>query len=156
MHPALRKGPLFTKHPNFPFFTTPYFISCLRAWFVIIFGRLSFSITERSFSFVFTNFVKKQTASDGVKLYTVAFCCNFISTAASQLLYKLPHAKCLHTWYCCRPTTTRIRIQTAGLVFGGTGLCSCRVRGVDGSCTKHSTVESYMVIYASNSYTYYY
>ena len=38
----------------------------------------------------------------------------------------------------------------------GTGLCSCRVRGVDGSCTKHLTVESYMVIYASNSYTYYY
>ena len=36
----------------------------------------------------------------------------------------------------------------------GTGLCSCRVRGV-GSCTKHLTVESYMVIYASNSYTYY-
>jgi len=38
----------------------------------------------------------------------------------------------------------------------GTGLCSCRVRDVDGSCTKHLTVESYMVIYASNSYTYYY
>jgi len=37
-----------------------------------------------------------------------------------------------------------------------TGLCSCRVRGVDGSCTKHLTVKSYMVIYASNSYTYYY
>jgi len=28
--------------------------------------------------------------------------------------------------------------------------------GVDGSCTKHLTVESYMVIYASNSDTYYY
>jgi len=49
-----------------------------------------------------------------------------------------------------------IRIQTAGLAFGGTGLCSCRVRGVDGSYTKHLTVESYMVIYASNGYTYYY
>jgi len=36
----------------------------------------------------------------------------------------------------------------------GTGLCSCRVRGVDGSCAKHLTVESYMVIYAPNSYTY--
>jgi len=47
---------------------------------------------------------------------------------------------------------TRIRIQTAGLAFGGTGLCSC-VRGVDGSCAKHLTVEFYMVIYASNSYT---
>ena len=33
-------------------------------------------------------------------------------------------------------------------------LCSCRVRGVDGSCAKHLTVESYMVIYAPNSYTY--
>ena len=32
----------------------------------------------------------------------------------------------------------------------------CRVRGVDGSCAKHLTVESYMDIYASNSYTYYY
>ena len=50
-------------------------------------------------------------------------------------------------------TTTRIRIQTAGLAFGGTGLCSCHVRGVDGSCAKHLTVESYMVIYAPNSYT---
>ena len=32
----------------------------------------------------------------------------------------------------------------------------CRVRGVDGSCAKHLTVESYMVIYAANSYTCYY
>jgi len=38
----------------------------------------------------------------------------------------------------------------------GTGLCSYRVRGVDGSCAKHLTVESYTVIYAANSYTYYY
>jgi len=44
-----------------------------------------------------------------------------------------------------------IRIQTAGLAFGGTGLCSCRVRGVDGSCTKHLTVESYMDISTSVS-----
>ena len=29
---------------------------------------------------------------------------------------------------------TRISIQTAGLAFGGTGLCSYRVRGVDGIC----------------------
>jgi len=53
-------------------------------------------------------------------------------------------------------TTTRISIQTAGLAFGGTGLCSCRARDVVGSCAKHLTVESYMVIYAVNSYTYYY
>ena len=51
---------------------------------------------------------------------------------------------------------TRISIQTAGLAFGGTGLCSYRVRGVDGSRTKHLNVESYMVIYAANSHTYYY
>jgi len=38
-------------------------------------------------------------------------------------------------------TTTRISIQTAELAFGGTGLCSYRVRGVDGSCAKHLTVE---------------
>ena len=41
----------------------------------------------------------------------------------------------------------------AGLEFGGTGLCSYRVRGVDGSCAKYLTVESYTVIYAANSYT---
>jgi len=41
---------------------------------------------------------------------------------------------------------TRISIQTAGLAFGGTGLCSYRVRSVDGSFAKHLTVESYAVI----------
>jgi len=35
-------------------------------------------------------------------------------------------------------------------------LCHYRVRGVDGSCAKHLTVESYKVIYAANSHTYYY
>ena len=40
----------------------------------------------------------------------------------------------------------RISIQTAGLVFGGTGLCSYRVRGVDGSSAQHLTVESYTVV----------
>ena len=44
-------------------------------------------------------------------------------------------------------TTTQIRIQTAGLAFGGTGMCSCHVRGVDGSCTKHLTVESYYYLF---------
>ena len=48
-----------------------------------------------------------------------------------------------------------ISIQTAGLAFGGTGLCSYRVRAVDGSYAKHLTVESYTVIYAANSHTYY-
>ena len=43
----------------------------------------------------------------------------------------------------------KVSIQTAGtagLAFGGTGLCSYRVRGVDGSCAKHLTVESYTVV----------
>ena len=43
-------------------------------------------------------------------------------------------------------TTTLISIQTAGLAFGGTGLCSYRVSGVDGSCAEHLTVESYTVV----------
>ena len=50
-------------------------------------------------------------------------------------------------------TTTRISIQTAGLAFGGTGLCSYGVRGVDGSCAKRLTVESYTVIYISYVYS---
>ena len=41
---------------------------------------------------------------------------------------------------------TNYSIKTAGLAFGGTGLCSDRVRGVDDSCAKHLTVESYTVI----------
>ena len=53
-------------------------------------------------------------------------------------------------------TITRINIQTAGLALDGTGLCSYCVRGVDGSCAKHLTVESYTVIYAASSHTYYY
>jgi len=43
-------------------------------------------------------------------------------------------------------TVTRISIQTAGLAFGSTGLCSYRVRGIDGSCAKHLTAESYTVV----------
>jgi len=49
-------------------------------------------------------------------------------------------------------TTTRISIQTAGLVFGGTSLCTYRVRGVDGSCAEHLTVESYTVFICQQSY----
>ena len=37
-------------------------------------------------------------------------------------------------------------IQTAGLAFGGTGLCSYRVRGVEGSCAEHLAIEFYMVV----------
>jgi len=46
--------------------------------------------------------------------------------------------------------------MTAGLAFGDTCLCSYRARGVDGSCAKQLTVESYTVVYAANSLTYYY
>ena len=53
---------------------------------------------------------------------------------------------------------TRISNQTAELVFGGTGLCTYRVRGVDGSCAEHLTVEPYMVFIclSANSHTYCY
>ena len=45
-----------------------------------------------------------------------------------------------------------VSIQTAGLAFGGTGLCSYRVRGVDGSCAKRLIVESFTVIICQQSY----
>ena len=47
---------------------------------------------------------------------------------------------------------TRISIQITGLAFGGTGLCFYRVRGVDGSCAEHLTVESYTVFICQQSY----
>jgi len=47
--------------------------------------------------------------------------------------------------------TYRISIQTAGLV-GGTGLCSYRVRGVDGSYAEHLTIESCTVVICQQSY----
>ena len=40
-------------------------------------------------------------------------------------------------------------------VFGGTGLCSYRVRGVGGSFAEHLTVESYTIIISVQSYFYY-
>jgi len=44
------------------------------------------------------------------------------------------------------------RAQATMIVFGGTGLCSYRVRGVDGSCAEHLTVESYTVFICQQSY----
>ena len=41
---------------------------------------------------------------------------------------------------------TPVIIHPAGLPFGGTGLCTYRVRGVDGSCAKRLTVEYYTVV----------
>jgi len=52
-------------------------------------------------------------------------------------------------------TLTRFSIQTAGLAFGGTGLCSYRVRVVGGSYAEHLTVESYTIIISLQSYFYY-
>ena len=57
-----------------------------------------------------------------------------------------------HRVYFVVVDSTRIRIQTAGLAFGGTGLCSYRVRGVDGICAEHLTVESYTVFICQQSY----
>ena len=46
-----------------------------------------------------------------------------------------------------------VDLQTAGLAFGGTGLCSYRVRGVDGIRAEHLTVErSYTVFICQQSY----
>jgi len=67
----------------------------------------------------------------------------FISATATQLTPKLYY------------TYTK----TAGLAFGGTGLCSYRVRGVDGSCAEHLTTEFYTVVMLLTfilSYMYYY
>jgi len=43
-------------------------------------------------------------------------------------------------------------VCSAALSDRPTGLCSYRVRGVDGSCAEHLTVESYTAIYAANSH----
>jgi len=42
--------------------------------------------------------------------------------------------------YAPPPIAADQRPCADGSAFGGTGLCSCRVRGVDGSCAKHLTV----------------
>jgi len=53
-----------------------------------------------------------------------------------------------HFLHTGTPSATGLIITrwTAGLAFWGTGLCSYRARGVDGSCAKHLTVESYTVV----------
>ena len=48
---------------------------------------------------------------------------------------------------------TRISTQTAGLTFSSTSQCSYRVRDVDGSGEKHSTVESYMASKVSRHFS---
>ena len=44
--------------------------------------------------------------------------------------------------YGIGPTIGFCHNNKNGLPFGGTALCSYRVRVVDGSCAKHLTVES--------------
>ena len=51
---------------------------------------------------------------------------------------------------------TRISIQTAGLAFGGTGLCSNHVRGVGGSCAKHFICRILYGRRVAKIHTYYY
>jgi len=73
------------------------------------------------------------------KVVTLNTCCDI-----ACLTFQLPHV----TTGVFRVTEDNpqlalfiaFNIQTAGLAFGGTGLCSCRVRGVDGSCAKRLTV----------------
>jgi len=71
----------------------------------------------------------------------------------SPLVSELGGAECMvpqpRHWGGCAP-----RPPCSAAYVGGTSLCSYRVRGVDGSCAKHLglTVESYMVIYAPNTY----
>jgi len=51
---------------------------------------------------------------------------------------------------------TRINIQTTGLAFGGTGLCSYRVRDVDNSLCKAFNCKILYGRHAANIHTYYY
>jgi len=94
-----------------------------------------------------------------ITIYNVSYFSAFSNRAASfsAAVFCVVRYCSKSSWHQYRKMKiTRISIQTAGLSFGGTGLWSCRVRGVDGSCAKHLTVESYTVIYAANSHTYYY
>jgi len=72
----------------------------------------------------------------------------------NSISFRIVEASIVECYY--NRTITRISIQTAGLAFGGTGLCFYRVRGVDGSSAKYLTIESYTVIYAANGHTYNY
>jgi len=55
-----------------------------------------------------------------------------VSTGAKFPVAPVESAPIVECYY--NRTITRFSIQTAGLAFGGTGLCSYRVRGVGGSC----------------------
>ena len=78
------------------------------------------------------------------------FCCRFWFLGdVCQTDYLTDHRR-MFTLHRTAPVDYDI-IQTAGLAFGGTGLCSYRVSGVDGSCAEHLTVESYTVFICQQS-----
>jgi len=62
-----------------------------------------------------------------------------------EFIFSTVHNNLIYQAHYSNDITTRISIQTAGLAFSGTVLCSYRVRGVDGSCANHLTVTSYMI-----------
>ena len=78
---------------------------------------------------------------------------NILAAARHQTVFaalctrEFTTARPLHETIVITYITARISIQTAGLAFGGTCLCAYRVRGVDGSCAKHLTVEFLLVFH---------
>jgi len=74
------------------------------------------------------------------------------ATVQFQPAGDVSHKPGLVECYSKSPIITRISVQTAGLAFGGTGLCSYRVRGVYGSCAERLTVASHTVFICQQSY----
>ena len=60
---------------------------------------------------------------------------------------------CMREFTANSPSFSYIKaMQTETPPYDGTGLCSYRVRGVDGSFVEHLTVESYTVVICQQSY----
>jgi len=86
---------------------------------------------------------------------------NVLCSAYKRISYfrhKFYHTSCVISQYTRLFTDTFEHIRFHSLVFHsscsplGTGRCSYRVRGVDGSCAEHLTVESYTVFICQQSY----
>jgi len=73
-----------------------------------------------------------------ISFYRATLCCDPVSVCV-----------CL---FVCLSVTSRCSTTARLWRYGGTGLCSYRVRGVDISCEQHLTVESYTVIIFQQSY----
>jgi len=71
---------------------------------------------------------------------------------APYIMWAVPKTELLNYKCYYNRTITRFSIQTAGLAFGGTRLCSYRVRRVGGSCAEHLTVESYTITISLQSH----